>query len=91
MATQAQLLGIYAATLVCHGALNTFGNRSLAFLNGVSVVWHVIGTFCFMIALLAVAPSHASADYVFTHFNHPDVGISSSFYVFVLGELGSAL
>ena len=29
-----QLLGIYAATLVCHGLLNTFANSILGFLNG---------------------------------------------------------
>lgn len=28
---------------------------------GISVIWHVVGTFSFMIALLAVAPSHQSA------------------------------
>ena len=31
-----QLLGIYAATLVCHGLLNTFANSILGFLNGES-------------------------------------------------------
>lgn len=28
---------------------------------GISVIWHVVGTFSFMIALLVVAPSHQSA------------------------------
>ena len=28
---------------------------------GISVIWHVVGTFAFMIALLAVAPQHQSA------------------------------
>jgi len=31
----------------------------------------VVGTFAFIIALLVVAPTHMSADYVFTQFNHP--------------------
>lgn len=31
----------------------------------------MVGTFAFIAALLAVAPSHQSADYVFTSFNHP--------------------
>lgn len=38
---------------------------------GVSVVWHVLGTLAFMIALLAVAPTHQSASYVFTQFDKP--------------------
>ena len=131
MATQSQLLGIYAGTLVCHGLLNTFANRwlvagwargqrkamhatalakpvvwpiahsrgplmprpaghaqlllppssrqapaptlrrLLAILNGISVFWHVVGTFVFIVALLAVAPTHQSASYVFGHFNKP--------------------
>lgn len=87
--TQAQLLGIYAGTLAVHACLNTFANRLLALLNGVSVVWHVVGTFVFIIALLAVAPSHQSAKFVFTHFNHPDVGIANSGLIFLLGLLMS--
>ncbi|KAI7839985.1 hypothetical protein COHA_006306 [Chlorella ohadii] len=90
VATQPQLLGIYAATLVCHGLLNTFANSILGFLNGISVIWHVVGTFSFMIALLAVAPSHQSAKYVFTEFSKPDVGIGSSALIFMLGLLMSA-
>ena len=43
VATQSQLLGIYAGVLVVHGLLNTFANQLLAWLNGVSVVWHVLG------------------------------------------------
>jgi hypothetical protein len=43
LATQSQLLGIYAGVLVVHGLLNTFANKLLAWLNGVSVVWHVVG------------------------------------------------
>ena len=42
-ATQPQLLGIYAGVLVVHGLLNTFANRLLALLNGVSVFWHTVG------------------------------------------------
>ncbi|EFN58316.1 hypothetical protein CHLNCDRAFT_142334, partial [Chlorella variabilis] len=89
VATQSQLLGIYAGTLVCHGLLNTFANRLLAILNGISVFWHVVGTFVFIVALLAVAPTHQSASYVFGHFNKPDVGIASSGLIFLLGLLMS--
>ncbi|PSC69717.1 amino-acid permease [Micractinium conductrix] len=89
VATQGQLLGVYVATLGVHATINTFANRLLAMLNGISVVWHVVGTFAFIAALLAVAPSHQSADYVFTSFNHPDKGIASNFLIFLLGLLMS--
>ncbi|GAB4822974.1 hypothetical protein N2152v2_010020 [Parachlorella kessleri] len=90
VATNGQLLGIYAAVLFAHGLLNTFAVRILAFLNGISVIWHVVGTAAFVIALPAVAPSHQSAKYVFSHFNHnPDSGIDNSFYIFILGLLMS--
>lgn len=41
--TQGQLLGVYAGVLFVHGLLNTFANSLLAFLNGISVFWHVVG------------------------------------------------
>ena len=70
VATQSQLLGIYGCLLVIAGLVNTYGNKLLAILNGISVFWHVAGTFAFIIALLAVAPTHMSASYVFTQFNN---------------------
>lgn len=43
-----------------------------------------------MIALPAVAPTHMSAKYVFTHFNdNPGSGIYNNFYIFILGLLMS--
>lgn len=39
MPSSLQLLGIYAATLVCHGLLNTFANSILGFLNGEQRLW----------------------------------------------------
>eukprot|EP00887_Chlorella_sp_A99_P005312 scaffold1.g5312.t1 len=89
VATQGQLLGIYAGVLVVHGLLNTFANSILAFLNGISAFWHVVGTLVFIIALPAVAPTHQSAKFVFASFNDPDVGISSPFYIFCIGLLMS--
>lgn len=37
-------------------------------MNGISVVWHVVGTFVLIILLPAVAPTHQSAEFVFTTF-----------------------
>lgn len=38
------------------------------YLNNVSVWWHAIGTFSLVVAILAKAPSHKSARFVFQTF-----------------------
>jgi amino acid transporter len=42
-ATQWTTLGIYAIVLAAHALLNIFGVRIVAFLNDVSVWWHIVG------------------------------------------------
>src|SRR5690348_16853215 len=42
-ATQWATLGIYAVVLILHATLNIFGVRIVAFLNDVSVWWHIVG------------------------------------------------
>ncbi len=42
-ATQWATLGIYAVVLIAHALLNIFGVRIVAFLNDVSVWWHIVG------------------------------------------------
>jgi amino acid transporter len=42
-ATQWATLGIYAVVLILHAILNIFGVRIVAFLNDVSVWWHIVG------------------------------------------------
>ncbi|HET8840366.1 MAG TPA: amino acid permease, partial [Ktedonobacteraceae bacterium] len=42
-ATQWATLGIYAVVLAAHALLNIFGVRIVAFLNDISVGWHVVG------------------------------------------------
>ncbi|KAG9225370.1 hypothetical protein CCMSSC00406_0006243 [Pleurotus cornucopiae] len=58
-------IGIYAAVLITQGIINTFGVRLLKYLNNISVWWHAIGTFSLVVAILAKAPSHRSAEFVF--------------------------
>ncbi len=60
---------VSAVILVVHALINFLPTRVLAIMNGVSAVWHVVGTFTLIILLLAVAPTHQSAEYVFTTFN----------------------
>ena len=77
---------LFAAILVLHGLLNSFGVRLVALLNNVSVWWHIIGVLV-IVAALAFAPSHhQSASFVFTHFVN-NTGWGSGFYVVLLGLL----
>jgi len=76
------------------GAINTFGVRILKYLNNISVWWHALGTTALVIAVLAGAPKHQSAKFVFQTFidrtGVDDVGWSqraSPAYVAVIGIL----
>lgn len=90
--TAGKTIGIYAALLVSHGLLNTFGVKLLRYLNNTSVVLHSVGVTCFAIAVLAGAKKHQSAKFVFATFNDStgDPGWSvraSPAYVAVIGIL----
>ncbi|KAI0738203.1 APC amino acid permease [Daedaleopsis nitida] len=61
-------IGIYAGVLICQGLINTFGVHLLKYINNVSVWWHAVGTTALVIAVLAAAPSHQSAKFVFGTF-----------------------
>src|SRR5580692_3379839 len=77
---------LFAAILVLHGVLNSFGVRLVALLNNVSVWWHIIGVLL-IVGALAFAPSHhQSASFVFTHYVN-NTGWGSSLYVVLLGLL----
>ncbi|KAJ6541982.1 APC amino acid permease [Mycena vulgaris] len=83
-------IGIYAAVLVAQGTINTFGVHLLHYLNNISVWWHAIGTFSLVVAILAKAPSHQSASFVFTTFFDGTGGWgdrASHAYVVVIGIL----
>ncbi|KAL1864051.1 hypothetical protein VTK73DRAFT_6232 [Phialemonium thermophilum] len=66
--TPAKTVGIYAAILVSHGLVNTFGVRVLKYLNNVSIVLHSAGITSLCVAVLAKAPKHQSAKFVFSTF-----------------------
>ena len=50
------------------GVINTFGVHLLKYLNNISIWWHAVGTTAVVIAILAAAPSHQSAHFVFSTF-----------------------
>jgi amino acid permease (GABA permease) len=78
---------IYAVVLFLHGLLNTFGVRLVAFLNDLSVWWHIVGVLVIVVAMFASAPAgHFTLGEVFSTFKN-GTGWSNSVYVFLLGLL----
>ena len=67
--TAAKTIGIYAAVLISHGVVNTFGVHVLKYLNNISIALHSAGVTAIAIAVLAKAPTHQSAKFVFATFN----------------------
>lgn len=62
--TQPKIIGIYAALLISHGLVNTFGVHILRYLNNSSIILHSVGVAAFAIAVVAKAPTHQSAKFV---------------------------
>lgn len=67
-ATPGKTIGIYAAVLISHGIVNTFGVHVLRYLNNTSIALHSLGITALAIAVLAKAPTHQSAKFVFASF-----------------------
>ncbi|KAF8914523.1 APC amino acid permease [Mucidula mucida] len=88
--TEKTQIGVYAAVLVTQGLINTFGVHLLHILNNISVWWHALGTVALVIVILAKAPTHQSASFVFTEFIDGTGGWgdrASHAYVVVIGIL----
>lgn len=66
--TPGKTIGIYAAVLVSHALINTFGVHVLRYLNNVSIILHSVGVGALAIAVLAKAPTHQPASFVFGKF-----------------------
>ncbi|OAA65838.1 Amino acid/polyamine transporter I [Niveomyces insectorum RCEF 264] len=66
--TPGKTIGIYAAILVSHALVNTFGVRVLKYLNNTSIFLHSAGVSAICIAVLAKAPTHQPASFVFQTF-----------------------
>ena len=77
---------LFAAILIVHGLLNTFGVRVVALLSDISVWWHVIGVVVIVAVLAFVPTHHASASFVFTKFVN-QTGFHSGLYVVLIGLL----
>jgi amino acid permease (GABA permease) len=84
------IIATYGVVLVIHGLLNTFGIRLVAFLNDVSVWWHILGVIIIVAAVLIGARGALqSPGWTFTHFvNNTGFTFSGSgIYVFLIGLL----
>ncbi|NYJ06192.1 amino acid permease [Petropleomorpha daqingensis] len=77
---------LFGLILLVHGLLNTFGVKVVAFLNDVSVWWHILGVLIIVAVLAFVPDQHQSASFVFGHFVN-NTGWSSTLYVVLLGLL----
>jgi amino acid transporter len=67
--TAGKTVGIYAALLVSHATVNTFGVHILRYLNNTSILLHSVGVTAIAIAVLAKAPTHQPGSFVFSTFN----------------------
>ncbi|MBA2283921.1 MAG: amino acid permease [Ktedonobacteraceae bacterium] len=66
-ATQWTTLAIYAVVLILHALLNIFGVRIVAFLNDISVWWHIVGVLLIgggVVVAALVAQQFAAPDFV---------------------------
>jgi amino acid permease (GABA permease) len=84
--TPGRTILLFAAILILHGLLNTFGVRIVAILNSVSVWWHVVGVVVIVAALTLPPDHHQSTSFVFTHFVN-NTGFGNGFYVVLIGLL----
>ncbi|MCJ1381115.1 hypothetical protein MMC17_004224 [Xylographa soralifera] len=66
--TAGKTIGIYAAILISHAMVNSFGVHILRFLNDSSIILHSLGVGSLAIAVLAKAPTHQNASFVFSTF-----------------------
>lgn len=62
--TPGKIIGIYAALLISHGLVNTFGVKILKYLNNSSIILHSLGVSALAIAVVAKAPTHQPASFV---------------------------
>ncbi|KAI1823370.1 amino acid/polyamine transporter I [Xylaria intraflava] len=67
--TPANTIGICAGVLISHALINTFGVSVLKYLNNLSIILHSAGVSSIAVALLAKAPKHQPASFVFGYIN----------------------
>ena len=81
--TQHEIIAVYAVILALHALLNIFSVKLVAFLNDVSVWWHVFGVLIIVGFLIFKPTHHQSFSTVFGHTIN-NSGFSGSWLWFVL-------
>ena len=82
------IIAVYAAILFIHAVMNIFSVRLVAFLNDVSVWWHVLGVLIIVGFLLVKPTHHQSFSTVFGHaINNSGFGHHLIWFVLLLGLL----
>src|SRR3954467_106155 len=86
--TAHEVIYVYAVILGLHALMNIFSVRLVAFLNDVSVWWHVAGVLIIVGFLVFKPDHHQSFGYVFGHtINNSGFGHSWLWFVLLLGLL----
>ncbi|KAI2621317.1 amino acid/polyamine transporter I [Xylaria nigripes] len=67
--TPEKTIGIYAAVLLSHALINTVAVHALKYLNNLSIILHSAGVMSIAVAILAKAPKHQPASFVFGYVN----------------------
>jgi amino acid transporter len=87
-ATPHEIIYVYAVILALHALMNIFSVRIVAFLNDVSVWWHVIGVIVIVGFLVFKPDNHQSVSTVFTKtINNSGFSHSWLWFVLLLGLL----
>jgi len=84
--TNAQTVGVAIAGLFTQACLNFLRVDKLGSYNVFSAFWMMISSLGIVVVVLAMAPTHQSASFVFTKFNN-DTGIDNQIYVCFIGLL----
>ncbi len=100
--TKLILIGSYTGVLAIHGVMNTFGIKLVAFLNDVSVWWHLAGVLVIFGLLFFVPDHHTTFGTIFSFSKTADPGevagfvngtgfasgfFGSTIYIFLIGLL----
>jgi len=83
-----EVIYVYAVILFLHALMNTLGVRLVAFLNDISVWWHVFGVLIIVGALIIAPNHHQSFSTVFSHtVNNSGFSHGWLWFVLLLGLL----
>ena len=86
--TQHEIIYVYAVILALHAMMNIFSVRLVAFLNDVSVWWHVVGVVVIVGFLILKPAHHQSFSTVFGHtVNNSGFSHGWLWFVLLLGLL----